>query len=88
MVSTPTLSKTVAERLAVLRDRDGISQRELAEKSGVTLSVLNRAVLGTGTPSPDALCKLADYFEVSLDWLLGRVDGKPRRIKTSSLAAN
>lgn len=86
MVPTPDVAKIVADRLACLRDGDDTSQRGIAEECGVTLSVLNRAVHGTGTCSPDALLKIADYYEVSLDWLLGRIDGKPKRFRPLAAA--
>ena len=88
MVLTPDLAKVVAQRLALLRADDHRSQRELADACGVTLSVLNRAILGTGTPSPDALLKIADHYEVSLDWLMGRINGKPKRFQVKQLSAS
>lgn len=65
---------TFEERLVSLRKERNISQREL----GTVLDVSRWAVLnyegGKNRPDYDSLMKLADYFEVSLDYLTGRSD--------------
>ena len=86
MAPSPELAAVVASRLKVLREGDNLSQRDLAEACGVTLSVLNRAILGSSTPAPDALLKIANHYSVSLDWLLGRVDGRPKRMRPKVMA--
>jgi len=79
MQATPDLAHTISDKLGSLRKGDETPQRELAEQCGIPLAVLNRAITGTSTPSPDALVKLAVFYEVSVDWLLGLTDKKPRR---------
>ena len=67
---------TFEERLAALRKEKGISQADLGEILGVTRwSVLNYEA-GKNRPDYEGLMTLADYFEVSLDYLTGRTDQK------------
>lgn len=59
------------DRLKILRNSLGLSQREIAEKIGVTRS--NYVKYENGTTSPILkIQELADLFNVSTDYLLGR----------------
>ena len=49
----------------------GITQKELAAKSGVTRSGGSDYELSERSPSPEILIKLANIFHVSADYLLG-----------------
>lgn len=70
------LPGTIHERIRELRERDHISQADLAAKLGVSPSTLSRIENGaTASVSSDMLIKLADIFKVSTDFLLGRDDG-------------
>lgn len=65
---------TFEERLAALRKEKGISQAVLGEVLGVSRwSVLNYEA-GKNKPDYDGLIALADFFDVSLDYLTGRRD--------------
>ena len=79
MQKTEHLSEVISDKLRQLREGDDRTQRELAADCDIPLAVLNRALTGVSTPSPDALVKLAVFYEVSVDWLLGLTDKKPRR---------
>ena len=57
--------------LKYLRNRDGISQAELALRLGITPSAIGNYESGTRMPSSDIEEALADYFNVSLDFLRG-----------------
>jgi transcriptional regulator with XRE-family HTH domain len=64
--------KTFSQRLRALRINSDLSQAELGKIVGVkyeTISSMERGVRGT---SIEVLCKLADYFEVTLEYLVGR----------------
>lgn len=54
------------ERLRALRTAKGWSQRELAEKSGVSLMAVSNIELGHNRPSGRVLEKLAAALEVSV----------------------
>ncbi|MEN6567137.1 MAG: helix-turn-helix domain-containing protein [Veillonellales bacterium] len=61
-----------SERLRELRERKDVKQKEVGAVIGVSESSIGKYESGDRTPDPDALIKLADYFEVTLDDLLGR----------------
>ena len=58
--------------LEELRVQSGMTQQQLAEKLGVTKSVVSYYELSERTPSPEILLKLAALFHVSTDFLLGK----------------
>ena len=59
-------------RLKELREQRGISQTELANFLGVVRSTICQYEKGNRMPDSNILGKLADYFNVSVDYLLGR----------------
>lgn len=60
-------SKIIAE----LRKQKGLSQTELANVSGVSREMIGKYERGEAVPSIDAAKKIADAFEVSMDYLIG-----------------
>ena len=63
-----------SERLKKLRQERGLKQREMAEICGLKLRGYQCYEYGTSCPDFDGLVALADYFGVSIDYLLGRTD--------------
>lgn len=61
---------TIAERIRLVRQQKGMSQLELADKSGVNNKTLSRYELGTSIPPADSLKDIANALEVSADALL------------------
>ena len=64
--------KIFAERLVELRKEKGISQATLAKELQVSASVVCYWETDQSEPTAPNLNKLADYFNVSVDYLLGR----------------
>lgn len=62
----------VAERIAELMRDEGINQVQLAAKIGVKQNTVSSWVLGKKEPNISSLWRLADYFEVDIDYLVGR----------------
>ncbi|MCL6558540.1 MAG: helix-turn-helix domain-containing protein [Firmicutes bacterium] len=64
----------LAERIAALRKRKNLSQTEFAKRLGVGRSTV--AMWETADREPDAatIQRIADFFNVSTDYLLGRTD--------------
>lgn len=60
------------EQLKQLRATKGLTQSEMADLLGITQPAYNRYESGKRKLDPDTLSKLADYFEVSIDQLLGK----------------
>jgi transcriptional regulator with XRE-family HTH domain len=61
-------------RLKKTRDARGLSQADLAKKTGLQPAAVSHFETGQRSPSFDNLRKLADALEVSVDYLLGRID--------------
>ena len=57
--------------LKELRTQAGLTQSQLAQRLGITKSVVSFYELQERSPSPDVLVKLAGIFHVSTDYLLG-----------------
>ena len=62
----------VCNRVKELRRARGLSQRDIGKMIGVTKVSVCGYENGTRTPSLESLQLLADIFEVSTDYLLGR----------------
>ena len=62
------------ERLKLLRTTKHLLQKDLAKLLDITTSAYGFYEQGKRTPDPVALIQLADFFDVSLDYLLGRTD--------------
>ena len=58
------------ERLFDLRRQAGLSQEDLANLLGVTRQAVQKWEAGTSRPDMDNLVSLAEYFQVSLDYLV------------------
>ena len=58
-------------RLTVLLDESNMTQTQLAEKIGTTNVTICRYINGERVPRIDVASKIADIFNVSLDYLLG-----------------
>lgn len=61
----------MAEKITMLRKRNGWSQEELAEKLGVSRQAVSKWESGRSVPDADILMKIADVLDVSLSDLLG-----------------
>ena len=61
-------------KLKELRIEKGLSQRKLGELLGFCNQTVSFWETGSRDPDLDALIKIADFFEVSVDYLLGRED--------------
>ena len=71
----------MAYRFREARERAGLSTLEVAKRIGVSQPAVTNWDNGTKSPSIDTLCKLADLYCVSTDYLLGRdepVESIPR----------
>lgn len=67
------------ERLKLLRKERGLKQREMAKELGLALSSYQCYEYATRYPEFPGLVALADFFDVSLDYLVGRSDVRERR---------
>lgn len=68
-----------SSRLLALRKEKGVSQQVIAENLGVSFHQISKMETGQRGASLEVACALADYFNVSLDYLVGRSDVPERR---------
>ena len=66
------MKKLFPQRLKALREKRRLSRRTLAELCGLSKNMISLYERGEKVPSVEALICLADFFNVSLDWLCGR----------------
>ena len=56
-----------------LRKEKGWRQKDVAEKLNVSAQVYSNYENGINKPDPDMLAAMADLFDVTVDYLIGRV---------------
>ena len=66
--------KSFAQRVKMLRKQKNIKQSELGEMVGLTYTAISDIERGRRTTTIEKLVAIADYFEVSIDYLVGRTD--------------
>lgn len=79
------------QRLAELRKQKGLTQEQLAKQLGFTRGQVSNYEQGTREPDFETLKKIADFFNVSADYLLGRTDDPTpvaKLIEISTIAAH
>ena len=60
----------LAENIKYLREQDGLTQKEFAEKLGVSSGAISMWESGMREPELSRIIKLAEYFSVTLDDLI------------------
>ena len=63
-----------SERLKNLRNDKGLLQRELAEQLNLSRVAVTQYENGNRSPDQETLKKLASFFNVTIDYLLGESD--------------
>lgn len=66
------VKQLLSENLKKLRIEKDVTQKELADYLGVTARTIGYYENGDRFPPPETINRIADYFNVSLDWLFGR----------------
>ncbi|MDE6472371.1 MAG: helix-turn-helix domain-containing protein [Clostridia bacterium] len=64
--------RNIGKELKYQRKVNKLSQREVAEVLGVGANAISRWEMGDHTPSIYELIALADFYDISLDELVGR----------------
>ena len=60
----------ISDKLKELRTERNITQKEIADFLECSPNVYSRYEIGTRNPSYEALIKIADFYNVSIDYLL------------------
>ena len=71
---------TIAERIRLLRQERKWTQAELAERLGIHQKQVSAYERGVNLPSTEILIKLADIFDVTLDYLAFESKGRPAKL--------
>lgn len=69
-------NKVFGSRLALLMDESNLNNTELAKIVGLSRSMITLYASGRRKPSLEILLRIAKFFNVSVDWLLGRTENK------------
>lgn len=70
------MKKILAQRLKQCRKEKGFTQWQVAVYCDMSEKTYQNYELMTREPKPELLIKIADLYEVSLDYLVGRTDEK------------
>lgn len=73
------------DKIFSLMGERGISAKEISEKTGISSGNISDWKNGRSTPKADALIKIADLLDCSVDYLLGRTD---QPSNTASITGN
>lgn len=60
------------ERLRRLRERERMDRKKLGECCGLSKNVIGKYERGERKPTASSLEKISDFFDVTIDFLLGR----------------
>ncbi len=63
--------ETLGERIKMLRESAGLSQMELSRKIDISQASIARYELNKTEPKASDIVKIAEFFGVSTDYLLG-----------------
>lgn len=77
----------LGNRIKSLREAKGLKQEELAQKVSVSPSAIGMYETNKREPNNEIILKLAEFFNVSTDYLLGKSDIRnPEELKNVSFA--
>ncbi|MCY9664510.1 helix-turn-helix domain-containing protein [Paenibacillus alginolyticus] len=62
------------DRIALLREKRGLTQEELSNKIGISRAALSHYETNRREPDYETINKIANFFNVTVDYLLGRTD--------------
>jgi XRE family transcriptional regulator, regulator of sulfur utilization len=76
MLSLDRISNLLAQSVRAHRESRGLSLGSLAEKAGISKTSLSKIESGTGNPSLEVLCRIAQALNIPIGSLLGE-DNRP-----------
>jgi transcriptional regulator with XRE-family HTH domain len=75
----------LGERLKSLREDKDLLQKDIAKAIGISDRTIGMYEQERREPDIETLKKLADYFDVSLDYLLGRTDVPNAKVYSATI---
>jgi len=76
------------KNIKVLRDERGVSQQKLADAIGMTQSSINDYENRSIEPDITTLIRIADFFDTSVDYIVGHTDIRRKIEEVSEYALN
>ena len=73
---TKDIKVIIGEKIKELRSERNITQKQLSEYVNTSKESISQYERGVQAPQAETLIKFANYFDVSIDYILGRVDIK------------
>lgn len=64
----------IGRRIKALRNNRKVTQDKLGDAVGLKKAAISRIENGSAMPGRESLEKIANYFDVSVDYLLGNID--------------
>lgn len=64
------MRQEIGKRLRLIREKKGITQAELGEKLGIQFQHVSKYERGETVPTWENLIKLAELYDVNINWLL------------------
>lgn len=77
---------TLADRLKELRKSNNLTQAELGKILGVGKTTVSMYETSNSAPSDEIKLKISEYFNISLDYLLGKTNIKNYEDKETTIA--
>jgi transcriptional regulator with XRE-family HTH domain len=68
------------ERIALLREKHGMTQEDLANTLGISRAALSHYETNRREPDHETITKIANHFRVTTDYLLGRTDDYEKQL--------
>lgn len=68
------MNRTFSTTMSTLRKKRGLSQRKVASDLQISQALLSHYENGAREPGLEFVCRACEYYGVSADYLLGRVD--------------
>ena len=64
----------IAQRIKYIAKKEKVQLKIMLEECNLSKNTLSSMLSGGSTPKSENLAKIADYLNVSVDYLLGRTD--------------
>lgn len=74
-----------ADRLTLLMDAHGLDGVMMSSRSGIPAPTIYRYRNLTREPKMEGAIQIADFFQVSLDWLVGRAASQDGRLSDEAM---
>ena len=77
--------ENLSTRLKMLRNEKNVQQKDVAKFLDISSSAYGYYEQGKRKPKQDIILKLSEYYDVSIDYLLGQTDKRNIEIKNDNL---